>query len=50
MLTILGLLELVYLRMSGIVVGRLQHDGILPLSHCNHLKRRFEWVSDDKES
>ncbi len=27
----------------GIVVGRLQHDGILPYSHCNDLKRRFEW-------
>jgi HTH-type transcriptional regulator/antitoxin HigA len=28
----------------GIVVGRLQHDGHLPQSHCNDLKRRFEWV------
>jgi len=28
----------------GIVVGRLQHDGILPQSHCNDLKRRFEWA------
>ena len=28
----------------GIVVGRLQHDGILPHSHCNDLKRRLEWV------
>ncbi|WP_226889680.1 hypothetical protein [Nostoc sp. MG11] len=28
----------------GIVVGRLQHDGILPPSHCNDLKRRFEWI------
>jgi HTH-type transcriptional regulator/antitoxin HigA len=28
----------------GIVVGRLQHDGYLPPSHCNELKRRFEWV------
>ncbi len=27
----------------GIVVGRLQHDGLLPYSHCNDLKRRFEW-------
>jgi plasmid maintenance system antidote protein VapI len=25
----------------GIVVGRLQHDGHLPYSHCNNLKRRF---------
>ncbi len=28
----------------GIVVGRLQHDGYLPLSHCNALKRRLEWL------
>lgn len=28
----------------GIVVGRLQHDGELPLSHCNDLKRRIEWA------
>lgn len=27
----------------GIVVGRLQHDGILPHSHLNGLKMRFEW-------
>ena len=27
----------------GIVVGRLQHDGRLPMSHCNDLKRRFKW-------
>lgn len=26
----------------GIVVGRLQHDGILPPSHCNDLKRRCD--------
>ena len=32
---------------AGIVVGRLQHDGILPPSHCNDLKCRFEWVSDE---
>jgi len=25
----------------GIVVGRLQHDGRLPMSYCNDLKRRF---------
>jgi HTH-type transcriptional regulator/antitoxin HigA len=29
---------------AGIVVGRLQHDGHLPYSHCNDLKRRFEWA------
>jgi len=28
----------------GIVVGRLQHDGILPYNRCNELKCRFEWV------
>lgn len=27
----------------GIVVGRLQHFGNIPYSHCNDLKRRFEW-------
>lgn len=31
----------------GIVVGRLQHEGILPPSHCNELKCRLEWVSDE---
>jgi Zn-dependent peptidase ImmA (M78 family) len=30
----------------GIVVGRLQHDGILPHSHCNDLKRRLEWARE----
>lgn len=29
----------------GIVVGRLQHDKLLPPSHCNDLKRRLEWAS-----
>ena len=28
----------------GIVVGRLQHEGLLPRSHCNDLKRRFQWT------
>ena len=28
----------------GIVVGRLQHDGNLPPSHCNDLKRRLKWA------
>jgi addiction module HigA family antidote len=31
----------------GIVVGRLQHDQVLPPSHCNDLKCRLEWVSDE---
>ena len=29
----------------GIVVGRLQHDGLLPMAHCNDLKRRLEWAN-----
>lgn len=28
----------------GIVVGRLQKEGILPYSHLNALKRRFRWI------
>ena len=28
----------------GIVVGQLQHIGFLPHSHCNELKRHFEWT------
>lgn len=28
----------------GIVVGRLQHDGCLPHSHCNELKHRLRWA------
>lgn len=28
----------------GIVVGRLQHEGLLPHTHCNDLKQRFQWV------
>lgn len=28
----------------GIVVGRLQHDGHLPQTHCNDLKIRFDWA------
>jgi addiction module HigA family antidote len=28
----------------GIVVGRLQHDKMMPNSHCNGLKRRLEWA------
>jgi HTH-type transcriptional regulator / antitoxin HigA len=27
----------------GIVVGRLQHDGLIPPSHCNDLKRKYRW-------
>jgi len=33
----------------GIVVGRLQKDGLLAHSHCNALKRRLEWrVADGR--
>lgn len=32
----------------GILVGRLQHDNLLPPSHCNDLKQKLEWVLDDK--
>ena len=28
----------------GVVVGRLQHDGLLPQNHCNELKRRLSWT------
>jgi HTH-type transcriptional regulator / antitoxin HigA len=31
----------------GIVVGRLQHDGIIPFSHLNRLKRRLQWSKED---
>ena len=38
----------------GIVVGRMQHDGLpednpLPFSHCNGLKRSLDWQQFDKE-
>lgn len=29
----------------GIVVGRLQHDGKLPVQNCNDVKQHFEWVN-----
>lgn len=28
----------------GIVVGRLQHDGVLQYNHCNELKMRLKWA------
>lgn len=31
----------------GIVVGRLQHEKLLPFSHCNDLKRHLEWSSGE---
>lgn len=30
----------------GIVVGMLQHDGVLPWTHLNGLKCRFHWTED----
>jgi HTH-type transcriptional regulator / antitoxin HigA len=33
----------------GIVVGRLQHDGLLPRTHCNALKRRFQWSTQVRQ-
>ena len=29
----------------GIIVGRLQHEGLLPRNHCNDLKVRLEWAT-----
>ena len=34
-----------YIKIApGIVVGRLQYDSYLPVTHCNRLKRRFDWT------
>jgi HTH-type transcriptional regulator/antitoxin HigA len=30
----------------GIVVGRLQHDGLVPPNYCNKLKRPLQWASE----
>jgi HTH-type transcriptional regulator/antitoxin HigA len=30
----------------GIVVGRLQHDGLMERFECTHLKKQLEWGSD----
>lgn len=30
----------------GIVVGRLQFDGLVGFSHLNHLKVRYKWMED----
>lgn len=34
----------------GIVVGRMQHDKIIPISYCNDLKVTFKWSDAKKES
>jgi HTH-type transcriptional regulator / antitoxin HigA len=31
----------------GIVVGRLQHENLLPYSHLNSLKVRYRWLERD---
>jgi HTH-type transcriptional regulator / antitoxin HigA len=33
----------------GIVVGQLQHKGLLPPCHCNDLKVRYQWTDDNPE-
>ena len=33
----------------GIIVGRLQHDGILGYDQLNHLKERFAWAPTESE-
>jgi HTH-type transcriptional regulator / antitoxin HigA len=33
----------------GIVVGRLQHDGLLPFTHMHDLKRKLIWAEDAKQ-
>ncbi len=36
---------------SGMIVGRLQHEKLLPFTHCNDLKRHLAWqdeLADDK--
>jgi HTH-type transcriptional regulator/antitoxin HigA len=34
----------------GIVVGRLQHDKLLPYSDCNDLKRYLQWATEETAS
>lgn len=31
----------------GIVVGRLQHENLLPYTHCNDLKQHLDWHTED---
>jgi len=33
----------------GIIVGRLQHEKLLPYTHCNELKVTFQWQTPIKE-
>jgi addiction module HigA family antidote len=34
----------------GIIVGRLQHDGHLPYTRLNHLKRRLAWAAPTRQA
>jgi HTH-type transcriptional regulator / antitoxin HigA len=34
----------------GIVVGRLQHDGVLPRNYHNDLKQKWEWLLNEQKS
>ena len=34
----------------GIVVGRLQHENLLPYDHCNDLKRYLKWDTEELTS
>ena len=34
----------------GIVVGRLQHEKLLPYTHCNDLKRYLAWNTEESTS
>lgn len=34
----------------GIVVGRLQHEGLIPYRNCNDLKQRFAWAEEPGDS
>ncbi|MDO8465100.1 MAG: HigA family addiction module antitoxin [Gallionella sp.] len=30
----------------GIIVGQLQHAGLLPMTYCNDLKQKFQWAHE----
>lgn len=33
----------------GIVVGRLQHENLLPYTHCNELKQHLDWDTEQMD-
>lgn len=35
---------------AGILVGRLQYEGIIPQSHFNDLRKRYRWAPRNKEN